>query len=323
MTPIEAEKLLGGYATGTLTEGEKQSLFAAALERQELFDALADEEALRELLADPDARAQLLAALAPAPGIVPFWRRTGVLGAAASLLVAATAGLVYLRSPEKAPPPLQGEAPKPQAPLAPVAPAAAGTAAAPARKALPPPPAKEAGHRARAFELAPAVQEASQARAQPVAPRAEDRTAQKAEAPRPVAAEEGTAMSLASPPAAAPTAKAMARADGAARPAGGAVPALPAWTLATGPDGLATVTIRGPLGARCTLLKRSAAGVEALRLVEEAGQWRVEVRLAPGDALDLYLLNRPVADPTRLPETGPVDGFRARIHPAAKKDPGR
>jgi len=44
--------------------------------------------------------------------------------------------------------------------------------------------------------------------------------------------------------------------------------------------------------------------------------WRWQVRLSTGDALDLYLLNAPMADPTQLPETGPVDGFRARIHPA-------
>jgi hypothetical protein len=47
-------------------------------------------------------------------------------------------------------------------------------------------------------------------------------------------------------------------------------------------------------------------------------QGRAELRLAAGDVLDLYLLNAPVAEPARLPETGPVDGFRARIHPAAK-----
>jgi hypothetical protein len=28
-----------------------------------------------------------------------------------------------------------------------------------------------------------------------------------------------------------------------------------------------------------------------------------------------------VVDPAKLPETGAVDGFRARIHPAAKIDP--
>ncbi|HEX4846198.1 MAG TPA: hypothetical protein VFV26_08265, partial [Geothrix sp.] len=109
MKRAEAEKLLGGYATGTLTESERRMLCEAALAHQDLFDALADEEALRELLADPAARAQLLAALAPSselapPKVVPFWRRPGVIGAAAGLLVATTAGLVVLRSPEGVPP---------------------------------------------------------------------------------------------------------------------------------------------------------------------------------------------------------------------------
>jgi hypothetical protein len=58
----DVRKLLGGYATGTLTEAEKQALFAAALEDAELFNVLADEEALRELLDDPAARAQVLQA---------------------------------------------------------------------------------------------------------------------------------------------------------------------------------------------------------------------------------------------------------------------
>ena len=57
MSPQEIEKLLGGYATDTLTEEERSTLFAAALDNQALFDALADEQALRDLLQDlPAAR---------------------------------------------------------------------------------------------------------------------------------------------------------------------------------------------------------------------------------------------------------------------------
>ena len=63
MTPEDARKLLGGYATGTLTDAEREALFAAALEDQELFDALAADEPLREVLQDPAARARLLGAL--------------------------------------------------------------------------------------------------------------------------------------------------------------------------------------------------------------------------------------------------------------------
>ena len=84
MNRPDAENLLGGYATGTLTDAEKQVLFAAALEHQELFDALADEEALREVLADPEARKRLLAVLPALEGtrIRPLWRRPAVIGLA-------------------------------------------------------------------------------------------------------------------------------------------------------------------------------------------------------------------------------------------------
>jgi hypothetical protein len=58
----DVRKLLGGYATGTLTEEEKQTLYAAALSDDELFAALADEQALKDLLDDGAVRAQLLQA---------------------------------------------------------------------------------------------------------------------------------------------------------------------------------------------------------------------------------------------------------------------
>ena len=58
----EVRKLLGGYATGTLTEEEKQVLFDAALHDNELFAVLADEQALKELLDDSAVRAQILRA---------------------------------------------------------------------------------------------------------------------------------------------------------------------------------------------------------------------------------------------------------------------
>lgn len=57
------EQILGGYATGTLTEEEKRQLFEAALDDQALFDTLADEEGLRALLADPEARQRILNSL--------------------------------------------------------------------------------------------------------------------------------------------------------------------------------------------------------------------------------------------------------------------
>ncbi len=77
MSPIEAEKLLGGYAAGILTKQERSALFEAAMENQALFEALADEENLRELLSDPAARQELLTSLAwtpAAPLDMPAWQ---------------------------------------------------------------------------------------------------------------------------------------------------------------------------------------------------------------------------------------------------------
>jgi hypothetical protein len=98
MSRDDIQKLLGGYATGTLTPEEQRVLFEAALVDQDLFDALAREEALREVLSDPAARAQLLAAVddAPAPWYRQWWRPALVL-ATALLVVVGVA--VWQRAP--------------------------------------------------------------------------------------------------------------------------------------------------------------------------------------------------------------------------------
>ncbi|HEX7552057.1 MAG TPA: hypothetical protein VF378_00765 [Geothrix sp.] len=368
----EAEKLLGGYATGTLTEAERSRLFAAALEQQAIFEALLDEEALRELLADPAAKAQLLTALAaPAtPKIVPFWRRTGVLGAAASLIVAATAGLAYLRSPNamqsvarseaaKEPASKAVEAPVTKAAEAPATVAAAASAggkAAPElpRKAAPAAPTRDADQ-PRQEALTPVAPAAPVAQATapaaalaphgvvasatgagvPVAEdsarlkermdfrraEARDQLDKKVVASRAGAAAAVEVMAQAAEPA--PTA-AKAKAVGGLAMNAAASPATPTWALEAQPDGHTRVTVTAPRGRPVTLLRRGSAGVEVLPLQASADrgkalvQWRAELRLAAGDALDLYLLNAPVAEPAQLPETGPVDGFRARIYPASK-----
>lgn len=59
----DVRKLLGGYATGTLTPEERSSLYRAALEDPQLFAALSDEQTLRDVLDQPEARAQLLDAI--------------------------------------------------------------------------------------------------------------------------------------------------------------------------------------------------------------------------------------------------------------------
>jgi hypothetical protein len=91
MNREDIQKLLGGYATGTLTPEEQQALFSAALEDQELFDALAREQALRDLLEDPGARAQLLAALdeKPEAWYTRWWRPAALALATAGVAVLA------------------------------------------------------------------------------------------------------------------------------------------------------------------------------------------------------------------------------------------
>src|SRR5262249_21549451 len=95
MKDEDIQNLLGGFATDTLTDRERELLFTASLTKQELFNALADDQALRELLSDPAARRQLLQALQPSqPGF--FERLTGWMRRPATWAVAGsvTAALV-------------------------------------------------------------------------------------------------------------------------------------------------------------------------------------------------------------------------------------
>ncbi|MEI9815107.1 MAG: hypothetical protein WDO18_21760 [Acidobacteriota bacterium] len=71
MTPDQAKQLLGGYATGSLTEPERKALLEAAVDDQELFDELAREHALKDILALPGAKERLSAALTPPPPAEP------------------------------------------------------------------------------------------------------------------------------------------------------------------------------------------------------------------------------------------------------------
>lgn len=104
----DIEKLLGGYATGTLNEEERKALFEAAVEDQALFDSLANETALKELLDDPQARELLLQSLParrkPLIRRFPAWSWAAAGAAAATVVIA----VVELRAP--APPiPVQGQ----------------------------------------------------------------------------------------------------------------------------------------------------------------------------------------------------------------------
>lgn len=164
---------------------------------------------------------------------------------------------------------------------------------------------------------------------------ARDNLARKAEAPRPVPVVSGMIRGAApaqAPVSAAEAAPAAKRFKAARAGASQEVvlPAEPAWTLEPLPDGLTRVTVVAPARPQPLLLKRGAeGGVEVIRPQADPGPrgaalaWVARVRLAAGDTLDLYLLDAPVPDPARLPETGPVEGYRARIHPPLKKGSGR
>jgi len=103
MNREEVHKLLGGYATGTLTPEEQEALFAAALDDQELFDALAREQSLRDLLRDPAAKAQVLAALDPPH--VPWYQRGWWRPAAVAVAMAGIAATVVVVTRKPAPAP--------------------------------------------------------------------------------------------------------------------------------------------------------------------------------------------------------------------------
>jgi hypothetical protein len=97
MSREEIQKLLGGYATDTLSEAERSALFEAALEDQELFDELAKEQALRDVLQDSSARQQLIVALGPAREQLRWWRRPAALALAGSIAVLLIGAGVLLR----------------------------------------------------------------------------------------------------------------------------------------------------------------------------------------------------------------------------------
>jgi hypothetical protein len=335
MKRAEAEKLLGGHAAGILTEAERRALFEAALEHQGLFDALMDEEALRELLADPAARVQVLAALAPSaaapPRLVPFWRRPGLIGAAAGILVATTAGLAVLRSPEARPPaakatpvpataPAQATTPAPGAQMiaAPPPKAARLTVGIEAPRTLDTPAAPAPAPPAPA-QVAGAVAPREEARAQAAELKQQEvrgQVSRKAEAAGMNRAALLEARDSVSAPAPRVAAKAAPVPSG---PQAAAQVATPVWTLDTLPDGSTRVTVGAPRTAHVVLVRRGSPGVEVIRPAAGPEPWLFQLRLAPGDVLDLYVLSGPAVDAARLPETGPVEGFRARIHPPAKK----
>ena len=84
----EARRLLGGYATRTLSDAERKQLLEAALHNDELFAALVDEQVLQDLLDDPIAKDRLLASLAPRPKRALRWAVPVALAAMLTIGVA-------------------------------------------------------------------------------------------------------------------------------------------------------------------------------------------------------------------------------------------
>jgi len=165
MTQDEIRKLLGGYATNTLSADERRSLFEAALEDQELFNTLQNEDALRELLDDAELRDQVrLALAAPATPKMGFSWRRWAFGVALPAVVAVGVILVMNRpkAPEPIPQPIQtARVEPPQAAAAP--------------QSAPPPVAKKAAPAAlasaqRADAQAPVARSFRAGAARPVIP---------------------------------------------------------------------------------------------------------------------------------------------------------
>lgn len=170
MTPDEARRLLGGYATGSLTEAERTALFQAALEDQELFDELAGEQVLKEVLDEPGARQRLVTALKPS-GNKEYWAMRQ--WAAWAVLTLTITVIFWINIPRRTPPPQQiaqvMKSPEPVAvPAAPPVPQPvplkrkAAPAAAPA-PAPAPPPAELSKEEALADQLQVAKSQASEA----------------------------------------------------------------------------------------------------------------------------------------------------------------
>ncbi|HXC17697.1 MAG TPA: hypothetical protein VNV60_09675 [Holophagaceae bacterium] len=300
MTPREAEQLLGGYATGTLSDEERKVLFAAALEDQTLFDALADEEALRDLLADAGTRMRLLALLeepARKPA-VPFWRRPASLGLAASILAAVGVGLVLRHGPapeasDVHAPALSEEQPK---------------AAAPPQNAVETPQSPVIEKKRSFARSSPRLDQAPA-----VTPPPAPIVSEAKRAPEPPSAEAGA--SVAGAFAFAPKMALDARKEAAMPP--------PVWSLEAAPAGTFRLKVRwGPEG-HLYLLRRDASGVSVIASNTSALQdGKTESvftgTLEAGGALDLYLLHEASKAPDSLPAESPIQGFRHRVWPEEK-----
>jgi hypothetical protein len=103
VTRDDIRRLMGAYATGSLTDAERKVLFDAALDDQDLFDELAREQAVKQVIDEPGVRERLIAGL-PAVDSEPVaaaggWRKPLAWGlSAAFVLSMSIAAVVITRS---------------------------------------------------------------------------------------------------------------------------------------------------------------------------------------------------------------------------------
>ncbi len=340
MNRQEAEKLLGGYAAGNLTDQERSALFTAALGNQELFNALVDEEALREVLADPEARRRLLRALPP-PQSEGFWawlRRPSAVGLAASIAAVSIVGIAIWEYTKPAAPAIvrsrrvtAEDLGKPEAPALIKKPSPrpepAGQAP-PARQlsggsgggSRPPQIVEKKAQPAAIGAVAPPVRAEKEA-STPEA--AENRSADAA-----TAADSNAIQAPASPTRAKAellrhfSAQAVADRASAEAPAG----QITAQFRRLDAD-RATVHVHSSSGGYVYLLKRANGGVDVLMasrsVVGPSGTTEAEydVTLGSLDALDLYVLSEAAGIPASLPPASTTTGYYRRLYPTTQTIP--
>jgi hypothetical protein len=176
--------LLGRYATGSLTDAERQRLFDAALNDQDLFEELAREQELKMLLEEPGARDRMMRAL-DAPPRRATWILSGAVAAGLAVLL-----ITFLMHPRpkpqqiaiatQSPPSVAVTEPETAPPLAPVREPVKERAAAPSAKKSEPPvgqpvigqPNKDlAENQVQVQAAAPAIAPAAQQQNAPGGPR--------------------------------------------------------------------------------------------------------------------------------------------------------
>jgi hypothetical protein len=277
VTRDDIRKLIGAYATGTLTEAERKLLFDAALDDQELFDELTREHALKEILDEPGARDRLIAALDPPAAKRLVWWPWAAAGTAVAF-AATVVAIVSLRTPARQEIALVAPAP---------APAVKEEPARPARPA-PAPPSASVAPTAPAAKTKAAKLEETQAN-QPAA--------------EPVFAASAQADAAPPPP---PAARALSVETGRIALAA-AKPARFAFDYAAGPDGTLRITPAADGYLRVLAMNGDAAG-PALTLEGAGPDGRVQagsqvsVSVSGRDAVEILFSASPGAAPAQPPE---------------------